>query len=452
MNKLYLAISIIYFIGFNDGASPPKHQRNFMLTGRVTLSEGSPTPIESGGTLTAELQDISLPDRPARVVAKGTSKVIRFPVVFGISYSSSQIVDGHTYALKANIRNKRGELLYTNEVPLQVTSLNVDLDYRIEVPVRLVKGKANPSTSGNFVLTGRVTFPEGSPSPIESDGTLTVELQDISLSDRPARVVATGTSKVIQFPVVFGISYSSSQVVDGHTYALKANIRNKRGELLYTNDIPLRVTLLNIDLRDRIEIPVRLVKGRANPSTSGRHFILTGRVTFPEGSPTPIESDGTLTVELQDISLPDRPPKVVATGTSKVIQFPVVFGISYSSNQIVDKHTYALKANIRNENGELLYTNEVPLRVTSLNVDLDYRIEVPVRLAEKTTPVPEKSEWPELVGRNGQEAIRIIKKQTGFKDVITVKEGSVMTTDYRTNRVRIFVDKRGIVTRVPTVG
>ncbi|CAF3787965.1 unnamed protein product [Rotaria sp. Silwood1] len=432
MNKLYLAISIIYFIGFNDGASPPKHQRNFMLTGRVTLSEGSPTPIESGGTLTAELQDISLPDRPARVVAKGTSKVIRFPVVFGISYSSSQIVDGHTYALKANIRNKRGELLYTNEVPLQVTSLNVDLDYRIEVPVRLVKGKANPSTSGNFVLTGRVTFSEGSPTPIESDGTLTVELQDISLSDRPARVVATGTSKVIQFPV--------------------ANIRNKRGELLYTNDIPLRVTLLNIDLRDRIEVPVRLVKGRANPSTSGRHFILTGRVTFPEGSPTPIESDGTLTVELQDISLPDRPPKVVATGTSKVIQFPVVFGISYSSNQIVDKHTYALKANIRNENGELLYTNEVPLRVTSLNVDLDYRIEVPVRLAEKTTPVPEKSEWPELVGRNGQEAIRIIKKQTGFKDVITVKEGSVMTTDYRTNRVRIFVDKRGIVTRVPTVG
>ncbi len=39
----------------------------------------------------------------------------------------------------------------------------------------------------------------------------------------------------------------------------------------------------------------------------------------------------------------------------------------------------------------------------------------------------------------------------GFKIVMTVKEGSPMTMDYRTDRVRVIVNERGIVTRVPTI-
>jgi hypothetical protein len=32
---------------------------------------------------------------------------------------------------------------------------------------------------------------------------------------------------------------------------------------------------------------------------------------------------------------------------------------------------------------------------------------------------------------------------------MTVKEGSMVTMDYRSNRVRVFVNDKGIVTRVP---
>lgn len=39
----------------------------------------------------------------------------------------------------------------------------------------------------------------------------------------------------------------------------------------------------------------------------------------------------------------------------------------------------------------------------------------------------------------------------GFTNVMTVKDGSPMTMDYRTDRVRVLVNNRGIVTRTPTI-
>ncbi|CAF3052377.1 unnamed protein product [Rotaria sp. Silwood2] len=189
----------------------------------------------------------------------------------------------------------------------------------------------------------------------------------------------------------------------------------------------------------------------ASPPKSEKKFTLTGRVTFPGGSSTPIEPDGKLTVELQDTSLADAPAKVIARGTSKVTRFPVVFGMKYSSSQIIDGHTYSLNADIRNKKNELLYTNDVQIRVTPLTVDRKKLIEVPVILVKKTTPASKKLQWPELVGKNGQDAVRIIKKETG-NILIFIKEGSPVTLDYRTNRVRVFVNKQGIVATVPTVG
>ena len=62
-----------------------------------------------------------------------------------------------------------------------------------------------------------------------------------------------------------------------------------------------------------------------------------------------------------------------------------------------------------------------------------------------------KRQWPELVGTNGQEAVNIIKKDTGFSQVMTIRAGSMVTMDYRTDRVRVYVDKRGFVTKTPTI-
>ncbi len=40
----------------------------------------------------------------------------------------------------------------------------------------------------------------------------------------------------------------------------------------------------------------------------------------------------------------------------------------------------------------------------------------------------------------------------GFTNVFIVPEGSAITLDYRTDRVRVFVDKKGVVTQIPSIG
>jgi hypothetical protein len=39
----------------------------------------------------------------------------------------------------------------------------------------------------------------------------------------------------------------------------------------------------------------------------------------------------------------------------------------------------------------------------------------------------------------------------GFTNVFPVKEGSMITMDYRTDRIRVFVNNKGIVTQVPSI-
>ncbi|KVH91299.1 Proteinase inhibitor I13, potato inhibitor I [Cynara cardunculus var. scolymus] len=63
-----------------------------------------------------------------------------------------------------------------------------------------------------------------------------------------------------------------------------------------------------------------------------------------------------------------------------------------------------------------------------------------------------KKSWPELVGTRGQAATIIIERQNGNVDAIIVEEGSVVSTDIRCDRVRVFVDDNDIVKEVPKVG
>lgn len=66
--------------------------------------------------------------------------------------------------------------------------------------------------------------------------------------------------------------------------------------------------------------------------------------------------------------------------------------------------------------------------------------------------MPEKSEWPELVGANAEESKAQLAAETGCK-VYLVETGSVITMDYRTDRIRIWYDKdTGNIVRAPKVG
>ncbi|GMN48926.1 hypothetical protein TIFTF001_018101 [Ficus carica] len=73
-------------------------------------------------------------------------------------------------------------------------------------------------------------------------------------------------------------------------------------------------------------------------------------------------------------------------------------------------------------------------------------------MASDDSSCPGKNSWPELVGANGQEAEKQIEKENKNVDAIIVHEGDAVITDYRCDRVWVWVNDYGIVTRVPIIG
>jgi hypothetical protein len=51
-----------------------------------------------------------------------------------------------------------------------------------------------------------------------------------------------------------------------------------------------------------------------------------------------------------------------------------------------------------------------------------------------------KNSWPELLGRNIDEAVEIIKSENPNLNVTKVPPGTMLTRDYRTDRVRVYYD------------
>jgi len=68
--------------------------------------------------------------------------------------------------------------------------------------------------------------------------------------------------------------------------------------------------------------------------------------------------------------------------------------------------------------------------------------------------LPTQTSWPELVGRTGVGAKKMIEsKYPDIFDVVIVVDGTPLTRDYRQTRVRIVVNEEdGIVVRTPHVG
>lgn len=60
-----------------------------------------------------------------------------------------------------------------------------------------------------------------------------------------------------------------------------------------------------------------------------------------------------------------------------------------------------------------------------------------------------KTSWPEVLGLPAKEAKEIILKDMPDAHVAVVPVGSMVTMDFRTDRVRIFVDT---VAQTPTIG
>ncbi|OEL21020.1 hypothetical protein BAE44_0017961 [Dichanthelium oligosanthes] len=63
-----------------------------------------------------------------------------------------------------------------------------------------------------------------------------------------------------------------------------------------------------------------------------------------------------------------------------------------------------------------------------------------------------KVSWPELVGLPGEAAKEKILADRPDVQVFVMPEDSIVTADYNTKRVRVFVSKAGNVSKVPKIG
>ena len=65
---------------------------------------------------------------------------------------------------------------------------------------------------------------------------------------------------------------------------------------------------------------------------------------------------------------------------------------------------------------------------------------------------PKKTSWPELVGTTSEEAKKKIKEEMTEADIQVIPPGYFVTADFRSQRVRIYVDQSDKVIRTPIIG
>ena len=108
--------------------------------------------------------------------------------------------------------------------------------------------------SGQSSVSGEITF-QGD-SGIPDDATITVQIQDTSLADAPAEVIGEQViTDAGDFPVSYDVSYDPDQIVDNHTYTMRARITASDDTLLYINDTSIPVITGGNPTED-VEIPV----------------------------------------------------------------------------------------------------------------------------------------------------------------------------------------------------
>ncbi|XP_044504272.1 subtilisin inhibitor-like [Mangifera indica] len=68
------------------------------------------------------------------------------------------------------------------------------------------------------------------------------------------------------------------------------------------------------------------------------------------------------------------------------------------------------------------------------------------------TSMATKTTWPELVGLTADEAEKKIKEERPAVQVQVVPSNSIVTMDFKQNRVRLYVDSSRKVERAPKIG
>ena len=110
------------------------------------------------------------------------------------------------------------------------------------------------TVSGTIILPEGATVPEGA--------TINIQVQDTSLADVAATTmgeqVIDGDGQTGD--IEFEIEYDPDEIVDGHTYTMRARIEDEDGSLLFINDTSIPV-ITNGNPTEDVEVPVITVGG-----------------------------------------------------------------------------------------------------------------------------------------------------------------------------------------------
>ena len=177
------------------------------------------------------LQDVSRADTPAEVIGTQTIETqgAQVPIAYALKYDPAQIKEPNTYAVRATI-TEGGKLTWTSTKRYPVLTRGAPVD-NIEIIVEQVTQDAAPATPESAVppalsgvLTGTVTYLQHIALP--PDAVIDVQLQDVSLQDAPATVIAAEryVAGGRQVPFPYELSYDPAQIDSKQTYAVTARI------------------------------------------------------------------------------------------------------------------------------------------------------------------------------------------------------------------------------------
>jgi uncharacterized lipoprotein YbaY len=191
------------------------------------------------------------------------------------------------------------------------------------------------------VLTGTVAYLQRIALP--PDAVIDVQLQDVSLQDAPATVIAAERyiTEGRQVPFPFELTYDPAGIDPKHTYAVAARI-TMDGKLRWINTQRYPVLTGGAPVTD-VEILVESVGGSAGLQSQAD---LNGTVAYLQRIALP--PNAIIEVSLQDVSKADAPAEVLDAVQipSAGRQVPIPFTLHYDPAQIDERYTYTVSARI----------------------------------------------------------------------------------------------------------
>ena len=327
-----------------ETAAPPS------LSGTLsgTVSYRQRIALAPDAVVEVTLLDVSKADAPAEVISTQTIQTqgAQVPVPYSLEYDPTQIVERNTYAVRATI-TEGGKLTWTSTKRYPVLTQSAPTD-NVEITVEQVpqaSAAATPDTAAlpalTGVLTGTVAYLQRIALP--PDAVIDVQLQDVSLQDAPATVIASeryiADGRQVPFP--YELTYDPAGIDPKHTYAVAARI-TVDGKLRWINTQHYGVLTRGAPITD-VNIIVESVGGSAGMQSLAD---LNGVVTYRQRIALP--PNAIVEVSLQDVSRMDVPAEVLDSVKipSAGRQVPIPFTLRYDPAQIDERYTYTVSARI----------------------------------------------------------------------------------------------------------